>query len=752
MINITNRGRFSSFCIFILLIVFLSNPVSRISSFQNYSINEGDGSSFSSLTPHDAINIYSNSDFISLGFPGTGVIGDPYRIENLLIENLNSYGMFIAGVSVYCVIQNCVIRNVTYSGMKLVSIHDGFVTVKNNTVYTANSRGIHVTNSVNVTIDGNNCTSNYIGIDVEYSPNCTILRNTCDRNEYLGVRLNINSYNCSILDNSVSDNNILGIYSVRCKGGNIINNSLSNNGLWIYDNEVSSYSRYVVKLNTINGLKLGYFYNNHSLNFTTPEYGQIVIYNSENITIENQVFQNTIKGMYVFNCSNLLIQNNLFTSNLDGGLDIILSDNCTVLGNTFSDMELGLYFEVCQDVVIGENIFLTCGLFAVEGSLTNYANYYFYNNTVNGLKLGVFFDERDVTLSASEYGQIFLINCTNFKIQNQIITYTTYGILLYSCTDCEISNSEIENNVIGIAIFECRNLLIENNLIRFNEIGLDADSSTELDIVNNNLSSNEFQGIDLTNTTFSEVRNCNASFNIQGLSMYLVSDINVESNLFDHNRDFGSIMLYAHYILFSENTYTSNFFGLFARYSFVNTIENNYFRYNENSAIYLVDSGNFDIFTNNASFNMYGVRFYSTSSCKIAYNTFERNEKFGVSLDFRSEDSVIHHNYFIDNNYGGSSSSISQALDDGFNNTWFDVNTFEGNWWSEEVDNYRIAGISGSTDPFPLNAPFENVTVPPPTEENNFSSFSIILISLGFMSFLCLIIQRKKLKIIKYEK
>ena len=145
---------------------------------------------------------------------------------------------------------------------------------------------------------------------------------------------------------------------------------------------------------------------------------------------------------------------------------------------------------------------------------------------------------------------------------------------------------------------------------------------------------------------------------------------------------------------------------------------------------------------------MYGVRCFNTLSSKIAYNTFERNEKFGVSFNFHSQHNVIHHNYFIDNNYDASASSISQASDNGFNNTWFDINTFEGNWWSEEVDNYRIAGTAGSTDPFPLNAPPDNVTEPIPTDENDFSSFSIIAISLGFLSFICIIIKRRKVKTI----
>ena len=60
-------------------------------------------------------------------------------------------------------------------------------------------------------------------------------------------------------------------------------------------------------------------------------------------------------------------------------------------------------------------------------------------------------------------------------------------------------------------------------------------------------------------------------------------------------------------------------------------------------------------------------------------------------------------NIFIDNFIGGT----SQALDDGINNTWFDKNTNEGNYWSDwlGVGNYTIDGEANSEDPYPLSSP-----------------------------------------------
>ena len=60
---------------------------------------------------------------------------------------------------------------------------------------------------------------------------------------------------------------------------------------------------------------------------------------------------------------------------------------------------------------------------------------------------------------------------------------------------------------------------------------------------------------------------------------------------------------------------------------------------------------------------------------------------------------AVHHNSFRNNNLGGS----SQALDSGFDNTWYDYQTFEGNFWNDwVVGSYSIDGTANAVDPYPL--------------------------------------------------
>ena len=79
------------------------------------------------------------------------------------------------------------------------------------------------------------------------------------------------------------------------------------------------------------------------------------------------------------------------------------------------------------------------------------------------------------------------------------------------------------------------------------------------------------------------------------------------------------------------------------------------------------------------------------------------NGDYGIFIAETSDNNIIHHNTFIDNKIGDA----SQAYDDGFNNTWYDVTTNEGNWWSDwfGTPEYSIDGSATSTDPYPLGEP-----------------------------------------------
>ena len=86
-----------------------------------------------SNTPFGAIYIDEDSDFGPSGynFNGSGTAGDPYRIENLNIDTIEDRGIFITDVTVYFVIQNCVI-DAYLVGIYIQNIINGRATIYKN--------------------------------------------------------------------------------------------------------------------------------------------------------------------------------------------------------------------------------------------------------------------------------------------------------------------------------------------------------------------------------------------------------------------------------------------------------------------------------------------------------------------------------------------------------------------------------------------------------------------------------------------
>jgi parallel beta-helix repeat protein len=121
----------------------------------------------------------------------------------------------------------------------------------------------------------------------------------------------------------------------------------------------------------------------------------------------------------------------------------------------------------------------------------------------------------------------------------------------------------------------------------------------------------------------------------------------------------------------------NNGHGIFAEWSHDSTIVNNVCNQNNGTAIYL----------------------WSSDNVVINENLVGENKVYGISLAGYCDNNLIHHNSFLNNKNG----SI-QANDDGSNNSWYDVVTYEGNYWLDYtgLGSYRINGSAGVTDIYPL--------------------------------------------------
>ncbi|MHA1219780.1 MAG: right-handed parallel beta-helix repeat-containing protein, partial [Candidatus Heimdallarchaeaceae archaeon] len=152
-----------------------------------------------------------------------------------------------------------------------------------------------------------------------------------------------------------------------------------------------------------------------------------------------------------------------------------------------------------------------------------------------------------------------------------------------------------------------------------------------------------------------------------------------------------------------NNTCNNGGYGIYLSNSGSSTIDDNTFSNNDEVAIDFYASGNSTVTNNTCSNSNIGINIDNSDFCNITYNLLQENEGYGICLRANSDNNLIHHNTFVDNNLGGT----SQAYDDGIRNTWFDDVSLEGNTWSDLSGAvfYLIDGSAISVDLYPLEEP-----------------------------------------------
>ncbi len=274
------------------------------------------------------------------------------------------------------------------------------------------------------------------------------------------------------------------------------------------------------------------------------------------------------------------------------------------------------------------------------------------------------------------------------------------GIAVSRTNGAEITNNFCEYEQVthldeygdsGIFLYSTNNTLIENNTCL-------------------NQSENGIFSIDSENNTF-----CNnvCSFNFWGIMVVGARAATIKGNIINNNIE-GIEIIYAEVV-----------------------IDDNVIGFNERDGIMIYSVYDSEIISNTIEFNgWYGIRSWDTHRCRMTYNLIRNNTEYGVALDENSRLNSIHHNYFVHNNIEGS----SQAYDSGKDNTWFDEDTLEGNYWSdcEQNSTYHINGKTENNDLYPLN---ENLERPTTTKLH----FHVTMVFLGVI-FLYLN-NRKKMKI-----
>ncbi len=361
--------------------------------------------------------------------------------------------------------------------------------------------------------------------------------------------------------------------------------------------------------------------------------------------------------------------NNTCNNNNDKGIVLSSSGSSTVANNTCNNNWDGIKLTSSDSSTVANN---TCsnnvrGIYLEDsGSAT------LVNNTFTdcGLRISEF------TLSAY-LSYTVENNWVNGKklgyytnLDSTTIAEKVYGqLILVNCTNVTVRDQILNNATVALFLCHCTYSSIINNTCNNNQYGIYLYFAVNSTVANNTCNNN-YAGIKFEDSDSSTAVNNTCSFNIfEGINLQYSGNATVANNTCSNN-DGRGIMLHS---------------------SGISTVANN-------------------ICSNNGK---YGIYLPSSAFCVVTCNLLQENEEYGVYLRSDSENNLIHHNNFIDNNIGGTSQAFDYGFDFETTNTWYDTETLEGNFWFDwsGIGSYSIDSAARAFDLYPLDEP---VDIDPP--------------------------------------
>ncbi|MFX1357920.1 MAG: nitrous oxide reductase family maturation protein NosD [Promethearchaeota archaeon] len=309
--------------------------------------------------------VANQSDWCS----GSGIWGDPYLIENMIINASNSptgCGIWIENsTNVYFKINNVTIFGAD-KGIKLENSNKGAII--NNSLLDNLDSGISMFNCVNNTISKNKLINNGLyGINLSsYCNDNKILGNTIKNDgtnlQDTGIYLRYYCDNNKILDNMIYDNNIYGIHIDYYCRENLINNNTIKNSATIQQD----YGIRVASFCEQNNISLNLFENLNS-------YVILLVGSDENLVINNQI-RECGSGLYMVNA----YQNK-------------------INGNTISGGSSAIYMSGCDGGEIARNFFNNTGNYAIRLHINCDDNEFHDNIIKDNNNFGVYiYDPSDI--------------------------------------------------------------------------------------------------------------------------------------------------------------------------------------------------------------------------------------------------------------------------------------------------------------------------------------------------------------------
>lgn len=386
--------------------------------------------SLDALSDHGLISIFVDSDFglSNYNFPGTGTIGDPYRIENLNITVTAESAIIIRNSNVYFVIQNCYIDG-NSAGIIVNNAAAGTVIIRDNVIGPHNHRGISL----------------YICPD-------SLLEN-----------------------NTVYDAGITGI-EIAISPGTVFNdNKCYNCGIYVNDNTKTDYLSYSASQNKVNDKPFGWIESSYNINYVADFYGQIALINCTNVGIYDMHLSNASIGLMAVFSDQIVVEDCSFENNSEYGIFFYLSTNSKIENCTTKNNDYGVNIIYSDDTLISNSNFTANGDGVYGDQIENLLiqNCNFFNNDWDGVVIYLTngFEISDCEFAYSQYAGLYMAEVTNVNITNNYShDIQEAGIWIETANNIIITQNNASANQWGVYLSEVFETNITYNLFQENSL------------------------------------------------------------------------------------------------------------------------------------------------------------------------------------------------------------------------------------------------------------------------------------------
>jgi parallel beta-helix repeat protein len=602
-----------------------------------------------SSNPNDGIYLVSSSNNT---LTGNTASNNSYGIDlessstNDLTANTvlnNSYGIYLYSSSTNNLMGNTVLNNSRGIGLSFSNNN----TLMGNTVNSNNYYGIYLSSSSTNNLTGNSASNNSAdgiqlyssnnnilmgntvlnnsyGISLSYSSNNTLTDNTATLNNYRGIYLSYSSNDNLLLGNIVSKNTY-GISLESSNTNNLTGTSASKNtyGIYLESSSTNNLTGNTAS-NNFHGIDLVFSSNHNNLTGNTASnntYGIGLSSSSANNLTDNTASNNAY-GIYLSTSNNNTLIGNT-ASNNTRGIDLESSSNNTLTGNTVLnnscgiDLESsgtntlrnniaagnyrGIYLEHSSNNMLKSNMmsenFLNFGVLGL--TVPDYTQNIDTSNRINEKPIYYLVNQHDQEIPV-DAGFVGIVNSTNIKIKNLIVTNNFQGVLLAYTTNSMIENVNSSYDCYGIYLYSSSNNTLTHNTASSNSNdGIYLYSSSNNTLTHNTVSSNPNNGIYLYSSSTNNLIGNTALNNTYGIWLDSSSYNNLTGNTANSN-NYNGIYLYSS----STNNLTGNtansntITGIVLLSSSANTLTGNTATWNPGYGIYLLSSSNNHIYNN----------------------------------------------------------------------------------------------------------------------------------------------------------